>query len=480
MLAVTQLDGFAAGAVDVALKATALGSAFDAVNDAQVSLTTAAAVAAGESIIVLQVNAQSQAAAPPTDAAGNFYAKFTEIMSGGTVSVSFASRIASALASGSALNGNYVANGQPKMVAAVKVDRPVSPVPNAAATASGSTATPTATTAASVPKGAIVVAAQFHDGGTTMTLPAGWTPLFNQSVGNYVLAAAYKVTDAAGVVTYAATAGADDPWLVAIAAFQINDNPDALTLLTALGETSGLQFVLDAGHAKSMAGNAHSQWRDLSANGQDFWMGTLAAADAADPTRNGTLWGLSAAEYWSFDGGDWLTYDAANEPWMVAGHKEGAALTLIFMVYPAINGVTGQMLCGTMAGFQTGFRLRISPSGRLSWQVTNAGVTVRDADTGSGSLVTPNAWNFCAVSINENGGAGSQIIQINDTPSIGDAAYTNPSALAPTATMQIGAAGNGADPLLAGTRLGVAIALNRGMSLASLAAVRAGLRSRFG
>src|SRR5688572_10725967 len=109
-------------------------------------------------------------------------------------------------------------------------------------------------------------------------------------------------------------------------------NDTLLTILNGLGLTANLKLCLDAGDNLS-APAAATSWLDRSGNGYDFFRGTTSGADATDPTFNGTPGELSAAEYWSFDGGDFFRYDTTNETWMQNLHKNNALLSFFCWLY---------------------------------------------------------------------------------------------------------------------------------------------------
>lgn len=76
--------------------------------------------------------------------------------------------------------------------------------------------------------------------------------------------------------------------------------------------TDGLQLHLDAGAILSVPNVAGYQvWLDLSGNNFHFVRGTGTTAEANDPTFNGTPGGMSANEYWLFDGNDFFDAQAA-------------------------------------------------------------------------------------------------------------------------------------------------------------------------
>lgn len=100
--------------------------------------------------------------------------------------------------------------------------------------------------------------------------------------------------------------------------------------LQTLGLTGGLKLCLDAGDRASYPGSG-TKWLDTSGGGYDFDFGD-GSTSSTRPTFNGTAGGLSSSEYLSFDGGDYLTYDSANESWMKSLHKNGQAVSIMAVV----------------------------------------------------------------------------------------------------------------------------------------------------
>src|SRR5690349_1915490 len=125
-------------------------------------------------------------------------------------------------------------------------------------------------------------------------------------------------------------------------------NTKFLTVIQQLGLTTGLKLCLDAGDSASVAVGSQAKWLDVAGNGYDFYRGSSAAGDAAEPTFNGTPGNLSASEYFSSDGGDNFTYDSANESWMDNLHKDGAKFTICCWIWP-INGANN-IVCGSNGG----------------------------------------------------------------------------------------------------------------------------------
>lgn len=90
-----------------------------------------------------------------------------------------------------------------------------------------------------------------------------------------------------------------------------------------LGLLTNLKLCHDYGDANCYPGSGQSVF-DLAGVSSPFYLGSGSGSDAADPAFNGVAGRMSSAEYLSSDGGDLLTYSAANETWMKSFFKQGA------------------------------------------------------------------------------------------------------------------------------------------------------------
>ncbi len=246
--------------------------------------------------------------------------------------------------------------------------------------------------------------------------------------------------------------------------------PSLFQTLQSLGLTNGLQFCLDAGDPASYPGNGQS-WLDRSGNGQDFFLGADGSATSTDPT----FVPLGRNSYFSFDGGDYFTYDTTNETWMNAMHKDNAAWTIVVWYYPATLG-SAQAIFATNAQGSLGIDItNQSAGGALRVQVAN--------DSGNalvGGITGPlvvNAWNFVGISQDETSATGL-ISLINDVSAAGDGRYTTPSSSDAGATAQIGCAAGGAI-LSSGSRIAAFAAWSTPLTAANLSAIRSATRGRF-
>lgn len=262
-------------------------------------------------------------------------------------------------------------------------------------------------------------------------------------------------------------------------AVYVRPSRSIITNIAALGLSSNLQFALDAGDADSYdAGVQTDKWLDLSGNGQDFFLGSGTGADAADPTINGTAGALSSANYFSFDGGDRFTYDAANETWMENLHKDNATGSFCGWGYFPTTGAEGLLGTANTSDADGAF-LGKSSADKLNW-------TVRGASAGVLSLVSTaafnlNAWNFFGFGINEATGASGADLIVNGTSQSFTSTYSSPSASAATRAFGVGArTGAGNAPLLNGGRLAMVAAWSTRLTSAQLLGVFDATRRRFG
>ena len=180
-----------------------------------------------------------------------------------------------------------------------------------------------------------------------------------------------------------------------------------MSALTTAALTTNLKLCLDAGDSASYdPGVQTDKWLDRSGGGYDFYRGSGTGSDAADPTFNGS--GGVVNSYWSFDGGDYFTYDTTNETWMQTLHKNGAVFSAVWFYYKgATNNAT---IIGTNNTLNTGIELSTGGS-IVQMVVLNAGalgVLVQ-----SDAAITTNGWHMVGVSVTENGGASGAFFYVD-------------------------------------------------------------------
>jgi hypothetical protein len=217
-----------------------------------------------------------------------------------------------------------------------------------------------------------------------------------------------------------------------------------LPILDAIGLSTGLVLCFDARDNRTYPGSG-TQLLDQSGGGYDFNFGAAAAA----PTFTGTA--NEADAYLAFDGGDYLTYEAANAAWMDAMHQASALWSWVFGFYHV--SAEGSLV-GTNGGTttNTGMNITYSAAEAVTCRVRNAGSPVLTSYTSVATL-TENANNFVGVSVNSAAGASGGFARINGTAETFDATYASPAAGAATNVLQLMARGNNNTPAPAGERL---------------------------
>ncbi len=195
-------------------------------------------------------------------------------------------------------------------------------------------------------------------------------------------------------------------------------NQTLYQIINGLGLTTNLELCLDAGDSASYNSSVQTvRWLDTGGLGYDFFRGATSSSEATDPTFNGTAGGLSSSEFWSFDGGDYFTYDTTNETWMNNLHKDNAIYTLFFVFdYVASNN---QALFSTR-GSNQGINFRRNGANQLAIDVFNNS-SVGNL-TAVSTATTNTGWNIGAVSINETAGTG--VFMLNGSTETFTSTYT--------------------------------------------------------
>jgi len=253
---------------------------------------------------------------------------------------------------------------------------------------------------------------------------------------------------------------------------------DMKEIITGLGLSSNLKLCLDAGDSASYTSG--QSWLDRSGGGYDFFRGADGSATATDPTFNGSAGGLSASEYWSFDGGDYFTYDTTNETWMENLHKSGAQFTVLMWVYP--TATDNRFLYATCRATTAEIGILIRLNNRLELRVFNGiGGTVRSADSTAGLVVT-NTWQLIGVSLDSGDASTGCKLFSNGTTETFSGAYGSPSASSASYTTKIGANGAGTGAWMANDSRLAVVACWDGVALtqAQMGNVFTATRGRFG
>jgi hypothetical protein len=221
----------------------------------------------------------------------------------------------------------------------------------------------------------------------------------------------------------------------------------------ALGLTSGLKLILDAGDNASVASASQAAWTDVSGNGYNFNRGSTSSSQSSDPTFTGTVGGRSSSDYYALDGGDFFTYDSANEAWMDNPGQNSALFTMAGWAYMTANT---KALAGTDDPdvANSSWQLVVTSGTKLLFRAFNAtGDAVNLTSTASFPL---SAWTFFAVSVNEAAATG--FLQINGTQESKTTTYTSPLSPGSDIAMCIAALGGGTLPPSSGSRYGAFMA----------------------
>lgn len=238
--------------------------------------------------------------------------------------------------------------------------------------------------------------------------------------------------------------------------------PSIVPLITSLsnaGLTTNLQTCLDAGDSASYSSG--QSWLDRSGNGQDFFRGSGSGSDASDPTFNGSAGGLSSGEYFSFDGGDYLTYDSANETWMQNIHKNNALFTLAISFYLGSLSATQYLMATGNNSASIGFEMDISTGGALALYILNGSGTVLHP---SSLTISANQWNHYILSIDEAAGGTASHHSINGSITAFDGTYASPSASSASGTLKLGGRPAASSSLVSGSRIGMLAGWSRALS----------------
>lgn len=247
-------------------------------------------------------------------------------------------------------------------------------------------------------------------------------------------------------------------------------------VITRLGLTTNLETCLDAGAGASYTSG--QKWLDLSGNGVDFFRGTTSSAQASDPTFNGSADGRSSAEYWSFDGGDSFTHDAANLTWMNNLHKNNAIFSFCAWIYCPSSAAWA--ITGTGDGSNSiGFLWIQNTSAMQIFCGDGTAPFILDINLNTLPFPSLNTWTFVGMALNE--GSATGFGQQNGTQESFTSTYSTPSASNASFTMRIGSLGNGVSPVPSGSRM-ASIAAWEGTALTTtdMMNIYNATRSRFG
>jgi hypothetical protein len=248
-------------------------------------------------------------------------------------------------------------------------------------------------------------------------------------------------------------------------------------------------FELDAGLSASYGGSGQT-WANIvtapaDGSGQtayDFYRGATSGSEGSDPTFNGSAGANSTNEYFSFDGGDYLTLAAGNTTFLNSLHKENAAFTWYGFLRTPTSLAANYGVFGTDANTSANVDVHCLMGGDdLTLQIVTSSGAALNVNSGSGFLAA--ATNYLlAIAYNEATGAGLFYRKgaAGKAKTAISGSYASPSSAAATYGLQIGAGGNGANPLGNGARLWRTGMFNRALSEAQLDALFERYKSKLG
>lgn len=245
----------------------------------------------------------------------------------------------------------------------------------------------------------------------------------------------------------------------------------ALEAARLVGVDSSLAIALDAGDADSYGG-AGQTWSDLSGGGRDYYRGADGTASIDDPMFNGVAGRRSAAEFWSYDGGDMFSPVNANGTFENGHHKDGATRTFLFYLSVATLSATQRVYAGINNALQVGIELAVNTSGEIFLGVGNGTTITGFSSTAAASTDTPFV-GLVSYTIN-----GSGFFLVNDTTETFTATVPSPSASNAANGYTIGARPNGGVPLLNGAHQSIFTGFDTALSQADAKALSAMIRQR--
>lgn len=258
-------------------------------------------------------------------------------------------------------------------------------------------------------------------------------------------------------------------------------NKTLLEIIQDLSLDTNLELCLDAGDGNSYTSG--TKWLDVSGNGYDFFRGATISVATDDPTFNGTAGGLTSAEYWSFDGADFFELDQANPTAFENMHKDNADCTIIAVVDHGSSGAIGRIygVNGNSHSYVgESWGVNASPGNTYNWSNLKGGAPAAFSYNSTDPVIpTDDTWNFCAVAIDEAGGAGASHGRANANTQTFDGAYTSPSASSAAFPMQIGANGNSGGIFDSNWKMACFAIFSEALSVAQTGSIRDEIMARF-
>ncbi|OBQ74521.1 hypothetical protein [Mesorhizobium erdmanii] len=251
-------------------------------------------------------------------------------------------------------------------------------------------------------------------------------------------------------------------------------------LVRDAGLISSLQMCFDPGDRFSYPGSGQTFF-DVSGNGYQMTLGTLATPSTDDPTFNGRADGQSSGEFFSFDGGDILQL-TANDTFVQSLHKLGASFTFLVIAAGFTAGSEGVLLNtkgGARNSVQVGTNIYKTTANFLASIV--GGVSGGALEVGTVQTVAATGTQMLAV--------GRQLISTTNRvtdfyingvwESKVDTASATLSTSGATAAMTYGVAGDGGSKVPAGHALSALTMFNRRLTQAELDALRTSFKRRW-
>lgn len=226
-------------------------------------------------------------------------------------------------------------------------------------------------------------------------------------------------------------------------------------------------------HLQAKRYTSGQTWADLTANGNDFYLGADGSATSTDPT-----YAAGPPSYFSHDGGDYYTLTAAHsgELLRLAGRSD-QAFTLEAWVYRGATANTDEALFANMTGSGTsnGF------TWLLDYSSNKPAIYAQGSERGAGTAqVGVGAWKHVALTAKFDGTTCTHYLQgaANGTFTYTESSFTSGNS---AGTPVIGAFGGGGSTYFQnGTRLSVFRAYSRILTAAEIAKNFAVERSYFG
>lgn len=232
-----------------------------------------------------------------------------------------------------------------------------------------------------------------------------------------------------------------------------NRAPNAFEMAIEAGFTDNLKLVIDPSWDLSYPGG---QYVLNPIGGDMFSLGDAGTVEASDPTFNGATGRRSKEEYFSLDGGDWLTA-TANPTWVQNLHKDNTIFTLAVWANVGTTGTQQNMLgtAGPAGAGRTGIYYGFTSTAGNSQLVCYNANTQVFSGSSSAAAALLGEWALYMVSFEE--GVSRRFSRGSASgyaTATGAFAYTAPATGNAQSSLQYGARGGGTEPLMAGALLG--------------------------